>query len=395
MANKSVNHTIQKLINILDISHIGFNLDFSPYAQKRDADILKLCNDNNISAIVSDSDGLLLSTEQMLNDNGQAFRVYGSFYKHVIKHQINKPKKLPRISFYNKSIKGSYPITFLTKLYEFNPYLDQNGGLTECMKRIKAIKYQKNYNTMRDRLDYETTHLSAYISMGIVSCRQIYHILKSKLGNKTDLLKQMYWQSFYLVSYRFIENANSFTHYIDSRFDKIKWRTYSEYKKDFTALWESKTGLLVIDAAMKQLRTTGFMHGRARMICVIYACKYLMINMLDPKWGSHAWYSRSLVDCAGANNKMNNNWAMDFDLTGRRFGAGISGRPMDVSNEKTISKFDPEANYIKKWLPHLKDVPVKDLKHWNKDIADTYDNIHPYFTGDLKQMYLRWRHHTK
>jgi deoxyribodipyrimidine photo-lyase len=387
---------VNKLINELNIDYVGFNLDFSPYAQKRDTKIISICDNKKIPVITSDCDLTLLPTDLLLN-NGKPFKVYGSFYKHAVKFKVNKPERLPKVDFSNHiSVKGNYPINKLKNLYTENKNLDQRGGLIECMKRINNIKKQKKYNIMRDRLDYETTHLSAYLNMGIISRRQIYHIFKSKLGNKTQLLKQCYWADFYLIAFRFIDNANSYKNYIDTRFDKIKWRKSSEFKKEFNTFWNSQTGLLVIDAAIKQLRTTGYMHNRARMICVIYTCKYLMINMLDPKWGSQCWYSRSLVDCMGSsNNKLNNNWALDFDLTGRRFGTGISGRGMDVSNEKTIKDFDPDGNYIKKWLPHLKDVPIKDLKNWDKEIAEKYDNIHPYFKGDLKQMYLRWFQHTK
>ena len=117
--------------------------------------------------------------------------------------------------------------------------------------------------------------------------------------------------------------------------------------------------------------------------------------MLDPKYGSQVWFSRLLVDAIGiAQNKMNNNWSLDFDLSGRRFGVGISGRGMNISNIE-IKKFDPECNYIKKWLPHIKDVSCKDLYKWNEEMAEKYNNIHPPPMFDSKERYQEWIKLTK
>jgi deoxyribodipyrimidine photo-lyase len=248
---------------------------------------------------------------------------------------------------------------------------------------------------MRDRLDYETTHLSAYLNMGVISIRQAYYIFKDKLGSRTQLLKQLYWRDFYHCSIRFIDNASSYTNYIDPRFDNIKWRKTSEFKKEFDKMWYSKTGFLLIDAGMRQLQETGFLHNRCRMQMVIFANKYLRINMLDPKYGSQVWFSRLLLDAIGiAQNKMNNNWSLDFDLSGSRVGIGNSGRGMDISNIE-MKRFDPECNYIKKWLPHLKDIPNKDLYKWNDEIAEKYKHIHSAPIFDSKDRYQEWVKLTK
>jgi deoxyribodipyrimidine photo-lyase len=386
---------VHKIIKDYDIEYVAFNLDFSPYAIKRDHHILKLCEQEEINCITNDWDLNLLPTEKMLN-SGKPFKVYGAYYKHAVKYNVDKPKNLPKVKFISHfDVSGLYPISHLKKLYKENELIDQRGGLEECQKKINALKKQKDYNTMRDRLDYETTHLSAYLNMGTISIRQAYYLFKSKLGSRTQLLKQLYWRDFYHCAIRFIDNASSYTNYIDSRFDDIKWRKSTEFKKEFDKMWYSKTGFLLIDAGMRQLQTTGFLHNRCRMQMVIFANKYLRINMLDPKYGSQVWFSRLLVDAIGiAQNKMNNNWSLDFDLSGRRFGIGISGRGMDISNIE-IKKFDPECNYIKKWLPHLKDIPNKDLYKWSDEMAEKYKHIHPAPMFDSKERYQEWIKLTK
>jgi deoxyribodipyrimidine photo-lyase len=331
----------------------------------------------------------------MLNKD-KPFKIFSAFYKHAIQFDIDKPKNLPKINFINNlNISGLYAVKDLEKLYNQNNMIDMKGGFEECKIRINKIKFQKNYNIMRDRLDYETTHLSAYLNMGIISIRQTYYMFIDKLGKNTQLLKQLYWRDFYNCAIRFIDNASSYTNYIDSRFDNIKWKNSIEFKPEFDIFWNSKTGFLLIDAGMRQLQITGFLHNRCRMQLVIFANKYLKINMLDPKYGSQVWFSRLLIDAIGiAQNKMNNNWSLDFDLSGRRFGIGISGRGMDISNN-VIKKFDPDCNYIKKWLPHLKNIPNNDLYKWNDVIATKYNYIHPAPIFDSKQRYQEWIDLTK
>ena len=331
---------VDKILRAVKIDYIGFNLDFSPYALARDKKLFKY------NCITSEDDLTLLPTAKLLNGD-KPFKVFGAFYKKVRKFKVNKPEKLPKVKF-AKSIP---------------------------LKTFKGLKtlYEENKNLDR-------SHMSAKLNMGIISRRQAY------LTNK-KIRKGLYWSDFFLMAYRFVDNASSYEKYIDPRFDKIKWRTRAEFGDEFDNFWNSTTGILIIDASVRQLRTTGFMDNRSRLLCAVYCCKYLMINMLDPKYGSQAWFSRTLVDCMGANNKMNNNWILDFDLSGRRFGVGISGRGMKMDNSNTV--------YIKKWLPELKDVADRDIRHWDAKIAKKYNNIHPAFSGDLKKMYQRWIRRTK
>ena len=177
---------------------------------------------------------------------------------------------------------------------------------------------------------------------------------------------------------------------MDKRYEEIKW-------KNDHRLWEllidSKTGFLIIDAAMNEMKTTGFMHNRARMIVGVFWTKYLLINIFHPKYGSQVGFSKYLVDAIGpSQNKMNHQWVTEFDYPGKKYApskAPIAGRPMDPSN-RMIAKWDPECRYIKKWLPHLNDIPIKELIKWNETIAIKYNNIHPKPIFDYKTKYQEW-----
>ena len=177
---------------------------------------------------------------------------------------------------------------------------------------------------------------------------------------------------------------------MDSRYDEIKW---SNNKKLWQKLINAETGFLIIDAAMNEMKTTGVMHNRARMIVGMFWTKYLHINIFHPKYGSQVGYSKYLVDAVGpSQNKLNHQWITEFDYPGKKYAPStskIAGRPMDPSN-RMIHKFDPDCEYIKKWLPHLAEIPNNELVKWNQVIADKYDNIHPAPMFDHKIKYKEW-----
>ena len=132
-------------------------------------------------------------------------------------------------------------------------------------------------------------------------------------------------------------------------------------------MMNSKTGFLLVDAAIQEILHTGFMHNRCRMIVGVFSVKYLLINPLCRYYGLHDWFSRHLVDCSTSQNKLNAQWVTELDFPGKKFspsGSTIAGRPMSIDNSM-IKKWDPDCVYIKKWLPHLKDVPNKELYKWH------------------------------
>lgn len=204
---------------------------------------------------------------------------------------------------------------------------------------------------MRDRLDY-TTNLSGYLNIGCISIREAYHMIIKKLGRKNDLIKQLYWRDFYLQVVRYLDDGNKYEH-MDKRYKKIKWVNSVEL---WNKLINSQTGFLLIDAAMNELKNTGFMHNRARLIVGTFWTKYLLINIFHPIYGSQVGFSKYLLDAIGSSqNKMNNQWITEFDYPGKKFSpknAPIAGRPMNPSN-KMITKWDPECIYMLKNGCHI------------------------------------------
>ena len=380
---------IEKIIKKLNNNNLifGFNLDFTKYAVKRDYEIQQLLKYYDINVVNCDHDHTLIPFEKMIKKDNSAYMVYGSFYKNVIKTKVNNPIK-NNFKKYSKNDNLDFnriSINDFKKLYKENKFIAQHGGRTIALKKINNNSVYKDYTKNRDYLDFNTYQVSAALNFGCISIREFYSIIK----NNTEIKKQLYWRDFYNCILRYTFNGNSYTNFIDYRFNKVKWDNSSRY---WNNLMESKTGFLIIDAAMRELIKTGYIGNRVRLILGTFWIKYLLINPLHSKYGSQVGFSKFLVDCNASQNKLNHQWFTDLDLSGRRFAKRgcnpLTGRMMRIDNE-VIKKFDPECNYIKKWLPELKDIPNKELYKWNETIQKKY-NIHVTPIFDWEERYKEY-----
>jgi deoxyribodipyrimidine photo-lyase len=373
---------------------LGLNTDFSSYSDKRDTSIKIICKKLNVQVIESNSDFTLRPIEELLKSDGTAFKQFGAFYKNSIQTDPLKPIKLKsNTKFVSKKFehnllnKIEYNIKDLDKFYDSNEQIAQHGGRTELLKKLSSINKFSAYNSMRDILSYNTTNLSAGLNMGCISVRETFWHIHKKLGSKSIILKQLYWRDFYLCGLAFIPNAKSYKVVMDERYEQIKWPSNDKIKNLWKKMIDGQTGFLLIDAGIKEMKTTGFLHNRNRMILGVFWTKYLHIHILNPKYGSQAGYSKYLVDAIGpSQNKMNHHWILDFDYPGKKFSAPnapLSGRPMKIDN-LMIKKWDPECLYIKKWLPHLANVPCKELYKWSGS------ELHPGPIFDPKEQYNEW-----
>lgn len=368
---------LNKLINILSKKYdeiiIGYNADYTKYALTRDNEINNIIKKyDNVKLLIEENDINLVPFKYLIKQDNSAYMVFGAFYKNAIKTQVNNII-VNNFKNYIKldNINNEYNINNLSKLYIQNNNLAQHGGRAIALKKINNQNVYKNYSNKRDILSFKTYELSAALNFGCISTREFYQAIKHNIVIK----KQLYWRDYYLCILRYIKNANSYSKFIDSRFDKIKWENnYNLWKK----LINSQTGYLIMDAAMRELIKTGYIGNRIRLLLGTFWIKYLLINPLHPKYGSHVGFSYYLVDCNTSQNKLNHQWFTDLDLSGRRFSKKgcnpLTGRMMRIDNE-VIKKFDPECIYIKKWLPELQNIPNKELYKWDSEIQKKY-NIH-------------------
>lgn len=393
---------VDVLVDLLEkfpeISSVGFHRDFSQFALVREKKMRNLFERVGLDVFVEENDMTLLPLEELCRQPLQGFKQYGAFYRHAQKNASKiacvrnngllfyKPtkKKVARLKYV-------WDHKMLNELYNCNDSLAQRGGRKEGLLRLKNVSRKKfgDYALMRDRLDYNTTEISGYLNFGCLSVREVYLHIRKYLGSNSQLLKQLWWRDFYLQAAIFLPHGNEFE-YMDERYEQIKWHNK---KADWNKIMNAQTGFLIVDAAMRQMMQTGYMHNRARMIVGVFWTKYCLIDTFHPAYGSQTGFSRYLLDAVGiSQNKMNHHWITEFDFPGKKYapkGVSVAGRPMDVSN-KIISKFDPEGTYIRTWIPELNSVSTHDLARWDVNTYNKYMLHVPPMFNDPKEKYTEW-----
>jgi deoxyribodipyrimidine photo-lyase len=359
---------ISQLITHLDIHVVCFNADYTPYAIKRDSAIMKLCDKMKI-AVEYSHDYYLHVPGTILNSSGDTYQKFTPFYNTAIKKSIALPltsfrakdaksnlsnndsccKKNMRFAATNKTLLNSISLEDAMKRFvEKNDHIMVHGGRDNAIKQILlASTYIKDYSQTHNLLHHPTSQLSAYIKFGCVSIREVYKLFKKN----HDFVRQLLWRDFY---------ANilfAFPHVLGSamkpNYNKIKWERNAGWFKKWCA---GETGFPVVDAGMRQLNQTGYMHNRARLIVMSFLVKTLL---LDWRLGEK-YFATKLTDYDPASNNGNIQWIM---------GGGSDSNPyFRIFNTwRQTEEYDPHCEYILTWVPELAKVPVKDILHWDTE----------------------------
>lgn len=388
---------IKKIIKLFDNNNIvvGFNADFTKYALWRDNEICSILESNNIEFCVNYNDYTLVQMNLLLNvNNGTCYKKYNSFKLNLLQHKKLIVVDKRKIKFTNcakcLTLKESIDVSTINKFYKLEKSYEpiEFGSRKSAQKILRSLTKFVQYDKLRDQLSYATTHISAYLNFGLISEREFYLAVKSSLSNSL-LIHQIIWRDYYLCLLRYEPNANSYNSHIDTRYNQIRWKSPNSVsmQKEWNAMIESKTGFLLIDASIAELIATGFMHNRGRLIVGYFTVKYLHINPLMPWFGLNSWFSRYLVDCITSQNKLNCQFITELDYSGKQYSKKVlDGRPFNIDN-KQIAKYDRNCIYIKKWLPHLTNVPNNVIYNWSQ-LGDP--NLHPLPIFDAKERYQEW-----
>ena len=345
------NKVIESLIKKLQLNNVYLNRDYTPFSIDRDSNIEKICNKTNCK-LKSFDDILLNGIDKPMKDDGEPYSTFTHYLNKAVKLDVLKPDNYNVKSKLKtaKNLKYQIPIEKLNDFYNKNEKINVNGGRKLAIKILKNIKDQKDYNKLRGLCGYKSTHLSAYIKFGCVSIREVYHTFVKELGKPNDLVKQLYWRDFYYnLIYHFPHTYRKKTGLKDI-YEEFPWQ---HNKETFKKWCEGTTGFPIIDASMINLNTTGYMPNRSRLIVANFLTKILRI---DWTWGEE-YFAQKLVDYSVSNNLGNWQWVASI-------GADYQNRiynPMSQSE-----KSDPDCEYIKEWLPVLKDIPNKDIHNWFK-----------------------------
>lgn len=349
---------IKELINSNEnIECVYINKDYTPFATNRAESIKKVCSNLNVN-FTSLEDYLLTGCEMVLNGSGNTYVKFTPFMNSAKKLKVKSDIKNNHTNYVQKKIKFNNEYTkSITNFFTYNKNIWSKGGRANALKILKKINDYKKYNESRDVPIESTTNLSPYLKFNVVSIREVYRYFKSHLPTNSKLIDQLYWRDFYMI---IMYNHNVINHNMNNY--KIKWSKSTKLLN----LWkEGNTGFPIVDAGMRQLNSTGYMHNRVRMIVGSFLVKILHIDWQE----GEKYFATKLIDYDPSNNNGGWQWCA---------GTGTDSQPYFryLNPWSQALKFDKKCLYIKKYVKELKNVSIEDIHNWNIKY-DKYDKIYP------------------
>lgn len=332
----------EKIIEENSISKVYTNRDYEPYAKERDKNIDTLLKEKDI-AFIGAKDHVILEKDEVLKEDGDPYRVFTPYMK---------TWKSVCTDFHLKS----YP----TEKYFSNLNLVENPEELLSLKSMGFSDKQKvefpsrevnderieEYHEKRDIPSIKgTTRMSLHLRFGTVSIREL-----ARKGKKNEkYFNELIWRDFYqMIIHHYPDSA---TKSFKRKYDNIPWENNEVH---FKAWCEGKTGYPIVDAGMRELNETGFMHNRIRMVVASFLTKYLLI---DWRWGE-TYFAEKLLDYELASNVGGWQWAAS---------SGVDAQPyFRVFNpDSQQKKFDKDYKYIKKWVKEFEteDYPAPIVNH--------------------------------
>jgi len=343
----------KSLMKNYTIVKVFTNHDYEPYAIKRDLDIKKLVSSNKID-FQTYKDQVIFERNEITKKDGKPYVVYTPYSrKWLEKYETDKPENYPSEDLLDRLYKKTKSETLTLSDIGF---IETNIPIKNYIFNSRIInEYEETRNF--PALD-NTSKLGPHLRFGTVSVRQM--VSRADAHENKIFLKELIWREFFMqILWHFPEtHKNSFK----SKYDRIIWRNN---EKEFQKWCEGNTGYPMVDAGMRQLNKTGFMHNRVRMLVGSFLCKHLLI---DWRWGE-AYFAEKLHDYEMSSNVGNWQWVA---------GTGVDASPyFRIFNPTSqIQKFDKELKYIQKWVPDFQEItypsPMVEHKFARERCLKTY-----------------------
>jgi len=315
-----------------NVREVFTNIDYEPYAVKRDADIAKRLKEKGIG-FHQYKDQVIFDRNEIVKDNGEPYTVFTPYSK--------KWKTLLNDYYLQAYPTENYFRNFFKQKTKKVPSLRAIGflagdrGFPSMRVKDSVIK---NYDKTRDLPGIEgTTHIGLHLRFGTMSIREIAD--RAKQLNET-FLDELIWRDFFQMILWHFPHVVEYS--FRREYDNIRWRNN---EKEFQQWCDGQTGYPLVDAGMRELNTTGFMHNRVRMVVASFLTKHLLI---DWRWGE-AYFAKKLLDYDLAANNGNWQWAA---------GCGCDAAPYFRVFNPTLQRerFDPSFEYIRKWVPEFEEL---------------------------------------
>lgn len=314
-----------------NITSVYTNHDYEPYAKKRDAEIYKFLAQQNIE-FHTFKDHVIFEKGEITKNDGKPYVVYTP-YKNKWREKFNK---------------DSDALEYTTEDYFNNLYQNINASqltLSDIGFQKSSIKIPE-YNVTDNLIaDYPTTrdypaqngtsHIGPYLRFGLVSIRKI--IKKAYTEKGTTFMNELIWREFFMqILWHFPHTQHQA---FREKYDLVPWR---DAPHDLQKWKDGQTGYPIVDAGMRELNQTGYMHNRVRMVAASFLCKHLLIDWRE----GERYFAEKLFDYDLSSNVGNWQWAA---------GSGVDAAPyFRIFNPETqFTKFDKKGEYVKKWVPEF------------------------------------------
>ncbi len=330
-----------EIIRNYDVKSVFCNEDYEPYAIRRDENVKAMLSKHAVS-FQSNKDQVIFHKDEIMKKDGTPYTVY-------------TPYSNVWLSLFREKGTVHYSSEqHLDNLLQFTPknFSIERIGFIETESAISQPDIDeeviRNYEKTRNfpYLTHGVSGMSVHLRFGTVSIRKLA-VQTARLSEV--YLKELIWREFFMqILYHFPHVAN---HSFKAKYDNISWELNEEH---FGRWCEGKTGYPIVDAGMRELNSTGIMHNRVRMITASFLTKHLLI---DWRWGE-AYFANKLLDFDLAANNGNWQWVA---------GCGCDAAPyFRIFNPaEQQRKFDPEMNYVKKWVSEFgtKNYPDPIVEH--------------------------------
>ncbi len=340
---------VEQCIDHLHVDSVIANRDYTPHSQKRDKNIEKTCRRHQIDFLLFE-DALLHTPEETLKADGKPYKVFSPYFRHVSGLPVLKPRSNQMTNYFNGRIAFSQDADIYHKILpKRSKHLLVKGGRKAGNRILETIGRFSNYAAVRDFPGIKgTTNLSPYLKFTIISPREVYFVIVEHFGRDHALIRALFWRDFFSSIAFFFPHVFSGAFY--RKFDRLKW---SYDKQAFKKWCQGQTGFPIVDAGMRELNNTGFMHNRVRMIVASFLTKDLHLSW---RWGEK-YFAQNLIDYDPAVNNGNWQWSAS---------TGCDAQPyFRIFNPwAQQKKFDPDCTYIKEWIPELKLLPSKSIHRW-------------------------------
>lgn len=323
----------KELLDNYEIDTVFTNRDYEPYAKERDEKIKKLLSEKDVD-FKTFKDQVIFEKDDVVKNDGDPYVVYTPYknkWLETLQEEIGDTQNLT-IHYTSNYLGNCIKNSRLPQLTLADMGFEKSA--IEVPEYTVTPSLIEDYDKTRDFPAVAgTSKLGTYLRFGVVSVRKM--VKKADLAKDKTFLSELIWREFFMqIMYHYPKTTDSA---FRSKYDRIEWRNNED---EFEKWKTGTTGYKLVDAGMRELNATGYMHNRVRMLVASFLCKHLLI---DWRWGER-YFAEKLLDYELSSNVGNWQWAA---------GSGVDAAPyFRIFNPITQKdKFDKKREYINQWVP--------------------------------------------